>query len=113
MLTWMMVRYKVKEDRAAENESYVRAVFEQLKQASPLGLMYATFKLDDGVSFMHIVVRDVENNPLVQLPAFQAFTAAIQDRCVEPPVSTMLHEVGSYGLADSVSRSGELQQAPA
>ena len=50
----VMVRYKVKADRAAENESYVKKVFEQLERERPAGVRYATFKLDDGVSFVHI-----------------------------------------------------------
>ncbi len=51
----VMVRYKVKADRAAENENYISKVFEQLKNDRPSGLRYASFKLNDGVSFVHIV----------------------------------------------------------
>ena len=54
MLKWTMVRYKVKADRAAENESYITAVFEQLKREAPSGISYASFKLADGVSFVHV-----------------------------------------------------------
>jgi hypothetical protein len=94
----MMVRYKVKADRAAENESYIASVFEQLKREQPPGLRYASFKLDDGVSFMHIVSVEAADgsNPLRELSAFKAFTAEIQDRCEEPPVAVDLNEVGSY-----------------
>lgn len=45
----MLVRYKAKADRAAENEQYIAKVFEQLRQTRPSGLRYASFKLDDGV----------------------------------------------------------------
>ena len=31
----MMVRYKVKADRAAENEGYIAKVFEQLRSEQP------------------------------------------------------------------------------
>ena len=97
MLKWVMVRYKVKADRAAENESYISAVFEQLKRETPHGLSYTSFKLPDGVSFMHIAGRDeAAGNPLTQLEAFKNFTADIQDRCDEPPVSVEMHEVGFY-----------------
>ncbi len=44
----LMVRYKVKADRVAENERYVRQVFEQLERDRPAGLRYASFKLEDG-----------------------------------------------------------------
>jgi hypothetical protein len=91
-----MVRYKVKADRAAENERYIAKVFEQLKREKPPGLRYASFKLDDGVSFVHIVSLEAASNPLGELAAFKAFTASIKDRCEEPPVAVNLKEVGSY-----------------
>ena len=64
-----MVRYKVKADRAAENVRYIAQVFEQLRRETPSGVHYATFKLDDGVSFVHIVAYDQTNvrNPLTEL----------------------------------------------
>lgn len=96
----VMVRYKVKADRAAENESYISRVFEQLKRDKPPGLRYATFKLDDGVSFVHVASLEAadDRNPLRELSAFKAFTAAIRDRCEEPPSTVNLNEVGSYGF---------------
>ncbi len=94
----VMVRYKVKADRAAENESYITRVFEQLRRDAPTGLRYASFKLDDGVSFVHIVSHEAADgrNPLSELSAFKAFTAEIRDRCEEPPVAAELQEIGSY-----------------
>ncbi len=94
----VMVRYKVKADRAAENENYITKVFEQLKSENPPGLQYASFKLDDGVSFVHIASIDSADgsNPLGELSAFKAFTGQIKDRCEEPPVASNLNEVGSY-----------------
>jgi len=94
----VMVRYKVKADRAAENESYITRVFEQLNRDKPSGLRYASFKLDDGVSFVHIVSLEAADgsNPLGQLSAFKAFTAEIRDRCEEPPVAVDLQEIGAY-----------------
>ena len=92
----VMIRYKVKADRAAENEDYIRKVFEELKQTGPAGLRYASFKQDDGLSFVHIVSIETENNPLADSPAFKAFQAEIKDRCQKPPVAVDLNEVGSY-----------------
>jgi hypothetical protein len=96
----VMVRYKVKADRAAENENYIARVFEQLERDKPPGLHYATFKLDDGVSFVHIASLEAaaDGNPLRELSAFKAFTAEIRDRCEEPPATVNLSEVGSYGF---------------
>ena len=100
MMKRMMVRYKVKADRVAENERYITSVFEQLNREKPPGLRYASFKLDDGVSFMHIVSLETADgsNPLSELSAFKAFTAEVRDRCAEPPVTVELQEVGSYRL---------------
>jgi hypothetical protein len=94
----VMVRYKVKADRAAENESYITRVYEQLKREKPSGLRYATFKLEDGVTFVHIASLEVADgsNPLAELSAFKAFTAEIQDRCEEQPVVMHLKEIASY-----------------
>jgi hypothetical protein len=93
-----MIRYKVKADRAGENQQYVEKVFEELHRSSPAGIHYATFKQSDGVSFIHLVYfeTEVSNSQLAGLPAFQAFQAGIKDRCEEQPVVVDLEEVGSY-----------------
>ena len=95
-----MVSYKLKPERVAENEGLVVAVFESLKQARPAGLRYATFRLGDGVSFVHIVSHEEADgvNALTALSAFKAFTAGIKDRCEIQPHRVDLTEVGSYGF---------------
>lgn len=62
----MLVRYKVKPGRAAENRSYIEKVFQELKANGPDGIRYASFILDDGVSFVHIasIERSDGRNPL-------------------------------------------------
>jgi hypothetical protein len=94
----IMVRYKVKSDRAAENEALIAKVFEQLQREKPAGLRYASFKMNDGVSFVHIASLEGADgsNPLAELAAFKAFTAQIKDRCDEPPLPAELTAVGSY-----------------
>jgi hypothetical protein len=49
-----MVRYTVKPDQAEANEALVREVYDELDRTRPDGLRYATFRLDDGVSFVHV-----------------------------------------------------------
>jgi hypothetical protein len=93
----VMVRYRVHPDRVAENEVLVRAVYNELAAARPDGLHYATFKLPDGVTFVHFAQHD-EPNPLSQVAAFQRFQEGIRERCEEPPAVTELQEVGSYRL---------------
>jgi hypothetical protein len=95
----IMVRYKTKPERADENERLIRKVFEELRENSPAGIRYASFKLADGQSFVHIATIDAADggNPLTRSEAFKSFTAGVMDRCEEPPVTTELSEVvGSY-----------------
>jgi hypothetical protein len=96
----VIVRYKVKPDRSAENEQLVRAVFAELDRTQPSGIRYATFQLDDGVSFVHLASVETEGgtNPLTELEAFKQFQANQHDRCDEPPVVTELREIGSYRM---------------
>ena len=92
----VMVRYKVKADKADENENYIKAVFEELKRDTPAGIRYASFKQADGVSFVHIASIEADENPLPKTAAFQRFQAEIRDRCEEPPLAVDLNEIGSY-----------------
>jgi hypothetical protein len=57
----VIVRYRVKPDRVAENEELVRAVYAELAGVQPEGLRYATVKLDDGVTFVHVAVHERDN----------------------------------------------------
>ena len=94
----VMVRYKVKAERAAENAELVRAVYAELNETKPTGLRYATFRLEDGVSFVHLASHDSEDgqSPLSEVQSFQRFQAHIDDRCEEGPVVTEIREIGSY-----------------
>ena len=95
-----MVRYKVQPERADENVALVEAVYAQLATKRPEGLHYATFRLPDGVSFMHIVIEtDQPGRILGELAAFKAFSADIESRCDEPPVATEITLIGSYAVA--------------
>jgi hypothetical protein len=92
----VMVRYKVKPERVTENEELVRAVYAELQDAQPDGLRYATFRLEDGVTFVHLASTEEGQNPLSAVGAFQRFQENIRDRCDEPPVVMQLSEIGSY-----------------
>jgi hypothetical protein len=96
----VMVRYKVKPERVIENEELVQAVYEELARVEPTGLRYATFRLDDGVSFVHVasIETDDGNSPLGQIEAFARFTENVRERCDEPPVTAALDEIGSYSF---------------
>jgi hypothetical protein len=95
----VMVRYKTSEAHADANVALVHAVFNELRGRAPEGLRYATYRLADGVTFIHIATLETpDENPLAALPSFKAFQKELKDRCVEPPVFTELTAVDSYAL---------------
>jgi hypothetical protein len=96
----IMVRYTVKPERVAENERLIRAVYDELREAEPEGIRYSTFRLDDGVSFVHVASVDAEDSssPLFALPAFRRFREGLADRCDEPLSRSELTEIGSFHL---------------
>src|SRR5215218_5094339 len=98
-MTATVVRYEAKPDRADENQELIEAVFAELDERRPGGFTYRAFRLDDGVSFVHVVVEhdDVEEpDSLQDVPAFQAFVADIADRCAVAPVASGATIVGAY-----------------
>lgn len=93
----VMVRYRVKPEEVARNEELVRAVFEELERERPAGLRYASFVLDDGVTFVHLAIEPGGGGSrLTETDAFRAFRERIRDRYEEPPLVSELREVGSY-----------------
>ena len=99
----VMVRYTVKPDRAAENERYIEQVFAELARIAPAGVQYSAFKLEDGVTFVHVYAHEGDEGAglLPTLPAFQAFRAGLAERCDVAPVRTPMHAVGSYGFTQA------------
>jgi hypothetical protein len=97
-MTTIVVRYQVKPDQAEENQRLIEAVFAELEQRQPEGFTYKVFRLEDGVSFIHVAIEHDVNEPesLQDVPAFQAFTAGIAERCAVPPVAARATIVGGY-----------------
>jgi hypothetical protein len=93
-----VVRYQAIPERADENQQLIEALFAELDDRQPNGFTYKVFRLDDGVSFIHVVIEHDIDEPdsLQEVPAFQAFVADIADRCDVPPVATGATIVGSY-----------------
>jgi hypothetical protein len=97
MTVTKVVRYTTTPESAAENERLVREVFAELAAAQPAGIRYASYRLDDGVSFLHVAEIDGEN-PLAQSPAFARFQAGIAGRCAQGPVPADATPIGSYRM---------------
>jgi hypothetical protein len=102
-----IVRYQTKPDRADENQALIERVFAELATTRPEGLRYVSFRLADGVSFVHVASVDTVDgaNPLNQTTAFGEFVAEIGDRCEVPPVALGAEVVGAFGFAESAERA--------
>lgn len=95
----VVVRYQAKPDRAEENQKLIEEVFADLARLKPAGFTYQVFRLEDDISFVHVVAEDEDvSNPdsLQDVPAFQAFVADIADRCDVPPLAMAATVIGKY-----------------
>ena len=95
-MTRLMIRYRVKRDEVGRNLELLRAVYEEMEVVQPDGLSYATFQLEDGVSFVDFVETEDGPGPLPRLEAFGRFRSTLDERYDEPPTMTELREVGSF-----------------
>lgn len=92
----VVIRYETKPEAADENQRVVEQVFAELAETQPEGLHYATFRLDDGVTFVHIVKTEGDADPLPQLAAFQEFQKGLGERLAGRPVRGAANVVGTY-----------------
>jgi len=95
----VVVRYETKPDRADENQRLVEKVYAELAERRPDNFRYVTFRLEDGVTFIHMVVENEGgSNPtsLTDIAAFQEFQRDVADRCVVQPVAAGATVVGSH-----------------
>ena len=98
MTSAKVIRYRTKPERADENEKLIREVFAELATQSSPGLHYAAFRLDDGVSFVHVALFDGDENPLSTSAAFARFQSGIADRCAAGPTPADATIIGSHGF---------------
>ncbi len=92
----VIVRYKTRANAAAENQRLAEQVYAELAQDDPGGLRYATFRLADGVTFVHVATVEGDVNPLSKVSAFAEFQREIGDRVEAPPQAADATLVGSY-----------------
>jgi quinol monooxygenase YgiN len=94
----VLIQYKVKPDKLEPNMTMLRAVYEELRAGQPDGLRYATFQLEDGVTFLAYVETEdgAVTAPHHRLRSFHRYRSALEQLCDQPPSVTMLREVGSY-----------------
>jgi hypothetical protein len=96
----VVVRYRTKPEHSDENQRLVEAVFADLEARRPGGFRYTTIRLEDGNTFVHLVVETAgSTDSLTDVPAFRTFLAGIAERCEEAPVATGGRLVGLYDPA--------------
>jgi hypothetical protein len=93
----VVVRYRTRPEAAEENARLVEGVYTALAELAPPDFRYVTYRLADGVTFVHIAHLSGPDNPLVTLPAFAEFQREQRERCVEQPAPSDATVVGSYG----------------
>jgi hypothetical protein len=87
-----VIRYQTKPEAADENQGLIEKVFAELAAAGLPDLTYASFRLADGVSFVHVV----DGQGLTDLPAFQEFQRGLAERLVAGPTREDGSRIGSY-----------------
>ncbi len=91
-----VVRYVTRHDRADENQKLIENVFAQLAIQTPQDFQYASFRLADGVGFVHLGLSGGAGNPLSELGAFEQFQREFGERVVDGPVASGARLIGSY-----------------
>jgi hypothetical protein len=89
-----VISYRTRPDKADENQRLVEAVFAELAAKKPAGFSYNSFRLSDGVSFVHVVSGDGAG--LGELAAFQQFQQGLADRLESGPDREEGTRVGGY-----------------
>src|SRR4051794_36762643 len=94
----VVVRYQTKMDRAEENQRLIEAVFSELEARQLDGFTYKVFRLEDEVSFIHVLIEHDVADPatLQDVEAFRAFVADIGERCEVAPLALGAAVVGGY-----------------
>jgi hypothetical protein len=95
-----LIRYKTKPESADENQRLIENVYAELADRNPGGMRYATLRLEDGVTFIHIFMTDSDETPntMGEIAAFAEFQRGLSNRCIEQPIAHAATVIGSYRL---------------
>lgn len=92
------VQYTVKEEYVETNKANIQRVMADLREINNPDITYSAFLLDDGKSFVHLVMRvdDEAQKTVSELPSFQEFQRQLRESGPEvPPKAENLTLVGS------------------
>jgi hypothetical protein len=88
-------QYRLKEDQKDLDARLVAAVHEELDRVRPGWLRWDAYRLEDGVTMVSVVDVD-DPSQLRRLVEFTAYTETLDARCEEPPVTSVVEQLGSY-----------------
>jgi hypothetical protein len=93
----IVARYTVRSGQEERNVELVRAVYRELAELGPDGFSYATYRLGDGRTFVHVAEQEGDGkSPLPELMAFREFQAGIRERCEWGPEVGAAEVIGRF-----------------
>jgi len=95
-MSTVIVRYRTHPDSADTNQHLIEQVFAELAEKQPDGLRYASFRLADGVTFVHLASTEGDKSPLDDVAAFQEFQRDVKARLEAPPEFQEATLIGEY-----------------
>ncbi|MEU0939956.1 hypothetical protein [Embleya sp. NPDC005971] len=101
-MTTAVIRYRTRPEAAEENQRLIENVFAELESTAPPGLRYSSFRLTDGVTFVHVV----DGEGLAELPAFREFQRDLGTRLAADLVRDDATLLGSYATATATTAQG-------
>ncbi|MEV1249269.1 hypothetical protein ACIBO2_57755 [Nonomuraea sp. NPDC050022] len=90
-----VIRYQTKPESAEANQRLIENVFAELAAAAPAGLRYTSFRLADGVTFVHVV----NGEGLPELASFEEFQRELGNRLAGNVTREEASLIGSYAGA--------------
>jgi hypothetical protein len=95
-----VVRYRVRTGAEDQNAELVEAVYRELAEQRPDGFRYATYRLEDGRTFVHAAEWEGDGDvPLLGVAAFREFRAGLDDRCEWGPEVSGAELIGRFDAA--------------
>ena len=94
----VLITYTVRREELADHLTLVGEVYADLERLAPAGLEYATYQLEDEVSFVELLTGEAGPGPLAASTAFARFRSTLDARCERPPVLSELCQVGRYSV---------------
>ena len=90
------VQYTVQPDFVDQNKANIKKVMDKLKDSPIEGMLYSSYTLEDGQTFVHInIAKDGDTmNKLNDVQEFNEFRKALKEsQPITPPQSTALEFV--------------------